>query len=332
MTDTAARLLLLLSLLQSRPEWAGPDLAERLGVNVRTVRRDIDRLRELGYPVDATKGPGAAYRLGAGADLPPLLFDGDQAVAVALALQLAPQTVTGSREAAARALTTIRQVMPAGLRHKIDTMQVTSVTNSWEFLAPPVDATALDAVSDAVRRKEVLQFDYAAAEAAAGDAWAPPLRVEPHHLLVWSGRWYLVAWDLDADEWRTFRVDRITPRMRTGLRFSPRTPPAADLAEYVRSQADRGDTADAWECYGEAVLETSASLVARWAPGGAIVEELGPKRCRLTLGAWSWIGLAALFGTFEADFEVIGPPELIDACAELAQRYKAAGSAIRETT
>ncbi|MQM25899.1 helix-turn-helix transcriptional regulator [Glycomyces albidus] len=332
MTDTAARLLLLLSLLQSRPEWPGPDLAGRLGVSGRTVRRDVDRLRALGYPVDATKGRGAVYRLGAGTEPPPLLFDGEQAVAVALALQLAPQTVTGSAEAAARALTTIRQVMPARLRHKIDTMQVTTVANSWEFLARPVDAAVLDAVSDAVRRREVIRFDYhgdnsldrrSDRRAGEAEAWSPPLRVEPHRLLVWSGRWYLVAWDLDGGAWRTFRVDRIAPKMRTGLRFTPRALPAADIAEYVRCQVDRGDTADDWACYGEAILETPASLVARWAPGGAIVEDLGPNRCRLTMGAWSWIGLAALFGTFEADFEVVGPPELLDACAALARRYAA---------
>ncbi|HEX2145762.1 MAG TPA: WYL domain-containing protein [Glycomyces sp.] len=324
MTDPAARLLLLLSLLQSRLEWSGPALAERLGVSGRTVRRDVERLRDLGYPVAVTKGPGAAYRLGAGTDLPPLLFDGEQAVAIALALQLAPQTVTGSAEAAARALTTIRQVIPARFRHQIDAMQVTAVTNAWEFLARPVAAGTLAAVSTAVRESEILQFDYAATSSEDAE-WNPPRRVEPHRLLVWSGRWYLVAWDLDGGAWQTFRVDRIAPKMRTGLRFEPRAMPAPDIAEYLRTQVDRGDTADDWQCYGEAILETSASLVARWAPGGAIVEELGPKRCRLTLGAWSWIGLAALFGTFEADFEVIGPPELTEACAELANRYRSAG-------
>jgi len=319
-------LLLLLSLLQAQRDWSGPALAERLDVSVRTVRRDIDRLRALGYPVQVTKGPGAAYRLAAGADLPPLLFDGDQAVAVALALQLAPSTVAGFGEAAARALATIRQVLPPRLRVRVDAMRVTSITNSWEFLAPSVDAAALAAVSVAVREREVLRFDYA--NSTSDDEWRPPRQVEPHHLLVWSARWYLLAWDLDHRTWQIFRVDRITPKMRTGRRFTPRPLPAEDVAEYVRTRADRGDTPDEWPCQGEVILEAPASLIARWAPGGAVVEEISPQRCRMFMGAWSWIGLAALYGTFESDMHVVGPPELVAACAHLARRYASAGRSV----
>jgi predicted DNA-binding transcriptional regulator YafY len=323
MAQTSARLLLLLSLLQAQRDWSGPTLADRLGVSARTVRRDIDRLRTLGYPVQVTKGPGATYRLTAGADLPPLLFDADQAVAVALALQLAPSTVTGFGEAAARALATIRQVLPPRLRARVDAMQFTSITNSWEFLAPSVDAAVLSAVSVAVREREVLRFDYADS-ASVDNKWVPPRRVEPHHLLVWSARWYLVAWDLDHEIWQTLRVDRISPKMRTGQRFTPRQLPATDMAEYVKTQIDRGDTPDEWPCQGEVILEAPAALIARWAPGGAVVEGISAERCRMFMGAWSWIGLAALYGTFESDMQVVGPPELAEACARLSRRYASA--------
>ncbi|MEU4580439.1 WYL domain-containing protein [Nonomuraea sp. NPDC023979] len=321
MRQTSARLLLLLSLLQAQREWSGPALAERLDISLRTVRRDIERLRDLGYPVHVTKGPGATYRLSAGTDLPPLLFDDDQAIAVSLALQLAPKAVVGFGEAAARALATIRQVMPPRLRAQIDAMRITAIANAWEFPGPSVETGPLTMVGAAVREREVLRFDYATTEAEAG--WTPPLRVEPHRLLVWSGRWYLVAWDLDRAEWRVFRVDRIVPRMRTGLRFQPRELPMPNVAAYVKTHLDRGDTVEEWACQGVAILEVSAASIAEWVPGGAVVEEIGPERCRLSMGAWSWVGLAALYGTFAADMQVIGPPELIAACGELATRYAA---------
>ncbi|WP_327085527.1 WYL domain-containing protein [Nonomuraea sp. NBC_01738] len=326
MRQTSARLLLLLSLLQAQRAWSGPALAERLGISARTVRRDIDRLRELGYPVSVTKGPGATYRLSAGSALPPLLFDDDQVIAVSLALQLAPKAVVGFGEAAARALATIRQVMPPRLRSQIDAMRITAIANAWEFPGPSVETTPLIAVGAAVREREVLRFDYASTTAQETD-WTPPLRVEPHRLLVWSGRWYLVAWDLDRAEWRVFRVDRIVPRMPTGLRFRPRELPGPDVVAYVKTHLDRGDTVEDWPCQGVAILDVPAAAIAEWVPGGAVVEEIGPERCRLSMGAWSWIGLAALYGTFAADMEVIGPPELVEACAELAARYSAVGAA-----
>src|SRR3954468_16634182 len=160
MPKTSARLLSLLSLLQARRDWPGPLLAERLDVSPRTVRRDVDRLRELGYPIVATKGPDGGYRLGAGAELPPLLFDDDQAVALAVALRIATTTGAGIEEAAVRALNTVRQVMPARLRHRVDTLQVTAVERPGARPDPQVDSGVLMTLSDAVHAREVLRFDY----------------------------------------------------------------------------------------------------------------------------------------------------------------------------
>ncbi|WEV24884.1 WYL domain-containing protein [Streptomyces sp. 71268] len=335
---TAARLLLLLSLFQSRREWPGAALAQRLAVSPRTVRRDVERLRSLGYPVHVTKGPGGAYRLGAGARLPPLLFDDDQALAIAVALQTAPVTVAGIGEAAGRALATIRQVLPTPLRHRIDAVRVTAIDNAWDFAAPPVTPGLLLALGTAIRNHSVLAFAYASATPPPEAALAAPpatdptpshptareRRVEPHQLAVWSGRWYLLGWDLGRGAWAAFRVDRIALGPATAARFTPRPLPSTDPAAFITGELDRGDTPDHWPCRGEVLLDAPAAVIARWAPGGALVEEVGPNRCRLTLGAWSWTGLAALFGTFGSDIEVVGPPELAAACATLARRYAAA--------
>ncbi len=310
--ETSARLLALLSLLQARRDWPGALLAERLRVSPRTVRRDVDRLRELGYPVRAIKGPDGGYRFGPGARMPPLLFDDEQAVAVAVALQTATTTVTGVEEAALRALATVRQVMPDRLRRRVDAVRVTAVEPARR--RPQVDAGVLVAVGETVRAGEVLRFDYAA---ESGDG---PRRAEPHHLVTWRDRWYLVAWDLDRADWRTFRVDRITPRTPTGPRFTPRPLPGADVTTFVAGRFGRYDTPDGWPCRGEVLLHAPAAEVAHRLPG-ALVEELGADRCRVVLGSWSWAGLAATVGLFDVDLEIVGPPELRDAAARLARRY-----------
>ncbi|MFI9380724.1 helix-turn-helix transcriptional regulator [Kutzneria sp. NPDC052558] len=304
MPKTSGRLLSLLSLLQTRRDWPAALLAERLDVSTRTVRRDVDRLRELGYPIRTLKGPDGGYRLGAGAELPPLLFDDEQAVAIAVALQTAI-TTSGVGEAAARALTTIRQVMPARLRHRID-LQVTAVPGS----SVAVDVQVVMEIEAAVRACHVLRFDYTGSLR----------RVEPHHLVTRGGRWYLVAWDLDRDDWRIFRVDRIAPRTPTGPRFTPRHLP--DVAAFVAGRFKGSDGSDDWPCRGEVILSMPAAVAAQYA-GDGIVEELGPDRCRLVLGGWSWVALAAGFGRFDADLEVVGPAELVDAFAVLARRYSA---------
>ncbi|MFD5659356.1 helix-turn-helix transcriptional regulator [Streptomyces hirsutus] len=334
MPKTSARLLALLSLLQARRDWPGALLAERLNVSPRTVRRDVDRLRELGYPIVAVKGPDGGYRLGAGTDLPPLLFDDEQAVALAVALRIATTTGVGIEEAAVRALNTVRQVMPARLRHRVDTLQVTAVERPGARPDPQVDSGVLMTLSDAVHAREVLRFDYTPAfppHAVAQDpAGPPPRRVEPHHLVTRGGRWYLVAWDLDREDWRTFRADRITPLTPTGPRFTPRELPGGEVSRFVAARFRGSDGSGEWPCRGQVILGLPAAEVSRYARDG-VVEELGPDRCRLTLGAWSWAGLAATVGLFDADIEVVGPPELKAAFALLGRRYTAAAAAAPPT-
>ena len=326
---TSSRLLTLLSLLQARRDWPGATLADRLGVTPRTVRRDVDRLRELGYPVQAFKGPDGGYRLDAGADLPPLLFDDDQAVALAVALQLATASGAGIGEAAARALTTVRQVMPARLRHRIDAVQVTPVAGDT---AAEVDPGVLVALTTAIRAREVVRFDHVpagdhGASAASEEALVPPRRAEPHHLVTRNGRWYLVAFDLDRADWRTYRCDRITLRTPTGPRFTPRALPGGDLAAFVNGVV-KGTTsgADTWPCTGTVELGVPAARVAPFAYDG-VVEALGPDRCRLTLGAWSWVGVAAAVARFDTDVLTVGPPALAEAFRTLSDRFATAAAA-----
>ncbi|HEY0499838.1 MAG TPA: transcriptional regulator [Kutzneria sp.] len=316
MPKTSGRLLSLLSLLQLRRDWPAQLLADRLEVSPRTVRRDVDRLRELGYPIRTIKGPDGGYRLEAGTELPPLLFDDEQAVALAVALQTAIAT-SGVGEAAARALSTIRQVMPSRLRHRIDALQVTPLTVSH----PPVDVAVIMDVSAAVHARAVLRFDYR----------DEPRRVEPHNLVTWSGRWYLVAWDLERDDWRIFRVDRIVPRTPAGPRFVPRELPGGDVATFVSARFKGSADVDQWPCQGEVILHAPAAAVISFV-GNGVVEALGPDRCRLVLSGWSWPGLAATIGRFDADIEVVGPAELKDAFAALARRYAAAASSAAEVS
>jgi len=316
MTSTTSRLLLLLSLLQSRRDWPGALLAERLEISHRTVRRDVDRLREMGYRIGATKGPDGGYRLDAGSELPPLLFDDDQVIALTVALQAATASGAGIEEAAVRALATIRQVMPQRLRHRIDAVDFSTVpVRGGES---PVDPAVLIALSAAIRAREVLRFDY-----ADGGDTARPRRAEPHHLVARQERWYLVAWDLDREDWRTFRADRITPRIPTGPRFVPRDVPTGRVEDFVSARFRGATRGTAWPCQGSVILALPARDVLAFAGDGA-VEDLGPNRCRLDAGSWSWVALAASIGRFDAEIEVLGPPELADAFRVLAGRYAAA--------
>jgi predicted DNA-binding transcriptional regulator YafY len=320
---TSKRLLSLLSLLQARRDWPGAALAERLDVSARTVRRDVDRLRELGYPIAAFKGPDGGYRLEAGAQLPPLLFDDEQAVALAVALQLATNSGAGIEVAAAQALSTVRQVMPSRLRHRIDAVSVTALRRPSIRPEAQVDVGVLTAIGAAVRGRETLRFDYASAGSEPADA---PRHAEPHHLVTWDGRWYLVAWDVDRADWRTFRADRIRPRTPNGPRFAPKEVPGGDLATFVASTF-RGSTdgTTAWPCEGTAVVHLPASEAAPYISDGT-VEAVGADRCRVTLGSWSWIGLAASLARFDADIEVVGPRELAESFATLARRFDAAAT------
>ena len=314
MTTPTSRLLRLLSLLQTRRDWPGQVLAERLEVSPRTVRRDVEHLREMGYRVTAVKGPDGGYRLDAGSELPPMLFDDEQAVALAVALQAASVSGIGVDEAAARALATVRQVMPARLRHRIDSLDVTPVPTPGSAAVPTVAPDVLVTVGAAVRRHEVLAFDYAS---DAPDR--PARRVEPHHVVTSSGRWYLLAWDVDADGWRTFRLDRISPRTPTGRRFAPREVPGGDVAEYVAARFKGADRSNAWPCVGAVTLALAAGEVAPFA-GDGVVADLGDGRCRLSAGSWSWVALAASLGRFDAEITDVEPAELAAGFGVLAER------------
>ncbi|MEV6872122.1 WYL domain-containing protein [Amycolatopsis sp. NPDC051128] len=326
MATTSHRALRLLSLLASRRQWPLRDLVARLEVSERTVRRDLDTLRGLGYPVTTVRGPDGGYRLGTGHTLPPLLFDHDQALAVAVALQTAPSTMFGLQDDTARALAILEQAMPETLRAAMESLRLTRLRNYWEFPAPPIDPAALSAVGSAVRHRRVLVAELlrpdATRPAPDDQDFAAAHRIEPHHLVVWASRWYLVAYDLDDHQWRVHRVDRLHPRPTTS-HFGHRDLPGGDIAHFVMSSHDRGDTPAAWPCTGSARLNLPAHIVARWAPGGSVVEHLDTDHCRLTLGAWSWSGIAGILATFDTDLADLHPAELLDACRHVAHRYMA---------
>lgn len=324
MASTSARLLTLLALLGARPIWPGRELAERLGVSTRSLRRDLDSLRDLGYDVRSVKGPDGGYRLGPANTLPPLLLDDEQALAIAVALQTAPTSVSGIEESVARALTSLRQIMPAHLRAEVDAMHLTTLRNYWEFPAPPVRAETLRAVGHAVRNAHLLSVDHLAPDGRrphpSDPDFVPPVRVEPHHLVVWAGRWYLVGYTPTTETWGIHRVDRLHVRAPTGIGFARRELPGSGVAHYVTTSYDRGDTTAQWPCVGTVVMELPAEVVAPWVPGGSVVEHLSGTQSLFTVGAWSWAGVAGLLGTFDADFTVVGPPELSEACRVLTDR------------
>jgi predicted DNA-binding transcriptional regulator YafY len=228
--DPTARILRLLSLLQTYRHWAGDDLSDRLGVSPRTIRRDVDRLRELGYPVDTSRGTGGGYQLAAGTRIPPLLLDDDEAVAIAVGLRTAAGGgVTGIEETSLQALAKLQQVLPARLRRRVDALaEATETTVFTGRQQPTVPADVLVAVAQACRGQEQLRFGYEAADGTGSSRL-----VEPHRLVARGRRWYLVAWDLQRDAWRTFRLDRLSRPFANGVRFTPRELPAEDAAAYV---------------------------------------------------------------------------------------------------
>jgi predicted DNA-binding transcriptional regulator YafY len=254
MLETSARLLRLLSLLQTPREWTGTQLAERLGVSTRTVRNDIERLRNLGYPVLATKGAAGGYQLGAGASLPPLLLDDEEAVAVTVGLRGAANgSIAGVQESSLRALAKIEQVLPSRLSRRVSALQSFTVTIPPDQAAPTVDAAVLGVISAACRDRERLRFDYLSHRAAQTRREAEPLR-----LVTWGRRWFLVAWDTAREDWRTYRVDRMTLKTPNGGRFPPREPPADDLAAYVA----RGVSTAAWQYRARLVVHAPTEVIA----------------------------------------------------------------------
>ncbi|PYC75833.1 transcriptional regulator [Streptomyces tateyamensis] len=316
-TDTPARLLSLLSLLQTPREWPGSELAERLGVTTRTIRRDIDRLRELGYPVQASMGAVGGYRLAAGKAMPPLLLEDEEAVAIAVGLRSAAvSAVSGIEEAAVRALAKLEQVLPSRLRRRVATLGAATVPLLGA--GPVVDAELLVVLAGAVAAGERLRFDY-----QAGDGARSRRLVEPHRLVATGRRWYLVAFDNDREDWRIFRVDRVAEPRPTGVRVEPRRPPAADAAAYVsRSLRLHAEARQA-----VAVLELPAAEAVRRFGGTPVrVEELDEHRCRVHTSGDTLEWLAVRLLALGCEFRVEEPAELVAHLRELGGRIgRAAG-------
>jgi predicted DNA-binding transcriptional regulator YafY len=341
-TDTPARLLQLLSLLQTPREWPGGELAGRLQVSRRTVRRDIDRLRELGYPVQATKGSDGGYRLVAGKAMPPLVLDDEEAVAIAVGLRAgAGHALEGVDEASVRALAKLEQVLPARLRHRVSTLQAATTpltSGDGASIAPET----LTVMASTVAGQERLRFAY-----RAKDGTESRRLTEPYRLVSTGRRWYLVAYDLDRQDWRTFRVDRVRDPFATGSRFTPRELPTGSAAEYLRRSIQRRPDMD--EYVYDVIVEGPAELVASRLPswlstsvvpepagtgdgrdgggqGGTDGEAVGEagggaRRCRLrgtTSDPVEWV--AVRFAMLGYEFSVREPRELVDCARELSER------------
>ncbi|MEN8653116.1 YafY family protein [Streptomyces sp. 21So2-11] len=305
MLETSARLLRLLSLLQAHREWSGPALADRLGVTPRTVRRDVDRLRELGYPVNASPGTGGGYQLGAGAELPPLLLDDEEAVAVAVGLRTAAGNgIEGIGETSVRALAKLEQVLPHRLRRRVGALNAFTVPMLRGPQASTVDASVLTELANACRDSERLRFDYRDHTGAASRR-----TVEPHRLVCTERRWYLVGWDLDRSDWRTFRADRITPTPPHGPRFVPRDPPAEDLAAYVSEGVSNGAYAVTAVVRLRVPLEKAAQVVS---PSAGVLEAVDEHSCLLRTGAAGLDVLIIHIMLMGFDFDVVSPPELTE--------------------
>jgi predicted DNA-binding transcriptional regulator YafY len=312
--ETSARLLRLLSLLQARPDWSGPELADRLGVTTRTVRNDVERLRRLGYPVHASPGAAGGYRLGAGAALPPLLLDDDEAVAVAVGLRTAAHgSVTGIEETSLRALAKLEQLLPSRLRQRVRALQASTV--EVPSAGPTVDAELLAAIAAACRDHLGLRFDY-----RNHDGSASLRAVEPHRLVHDRGRWYLVGWDSDRRDWRTFRADRIRLRTPGGPRFAPRRPPGGDVVTWLL----RGVGSATWRYRARVKVHAAAEAIAGRLPPAVVVEAVDERSCYVDVGSDSPGMLALYLGMLDADFEVGDAPELAAQLAVLADRYRRA--------
>ncbi|WP_369257266.1 helix-turn-helix transcriptional regulator [Streptomyces sp. R35] len=317
MLETSARLLRLLSLLQAHREWSGADLADRLEVTPRTVRRDVDRLRELGYPVNASPGTGGGYQLGAGAELPPLLLDDDEAVAVAVGLRTAAgQGIEGIGETSVRALAKLEQVLPHRLRRRVGALNAFTVPMLRGPQPSAVDPGVLTELANACRDSERLRFEY-----RDHGGVATRRTVEPHRLVCTERRWYLVGWDVERDDWRTFRVDRITPKPPHGPRFPPRTPPAEDLAAYVA----KGVSTRAYASHALVRLFVPLEEAAeRISPSDGTLEAEGNDSCVLRTGAASLDVMVIHVMLMGFEFEIIEPAEFTEAIRTARDRLSRA--------
>jgi predicted DNA-binding transcriptional regulator YafY len=324
MLETSARLLRLLSHLQARRDWTGPQLAERLGVTTRTVRNDIERLRSLGYPVDATPGVAGGYRLGTGAALPPLLLDDDEAVAVAIGLRTAAgSAIEGIEETSVRALTKVERLLPSRLRHRVGSLAaaVLSVAPG----GPSVAADTLTAIAAACRDHERLRFDYRSHSSSESARV-----VEPHRLVHAARRWYLLGWDVAREDWRTFRVDRLRLRTPNGPRFTPRELSEEDVAARV----SHGLATATWHYRARVTVHAPPAVIAARLPAAVTVEPVDTDTCVIHVGSDNPAMLALYLGMLDADFDLdpSSAPELAEHLRTVAARYlRAAGPARRRS-
>lgn len=308
---TTERVLTLLGLLQQRQVWTGPELAARLGVTARTVRRDVERLRSLGYPVQASQGVGGGYQLGAGQDLPPLLLDDEEAIATVVSL-LAGATGAVAGDAALRALTKLDRVLPTRLRN-----EVRALSGSVESFGgrTPVDPEVLMTLARICRDEVEAGFEY-----PSGDE-VRLRRVEPYRLVASDRRWYLLAYDLDRDDWRNFRVDRMTAVSARSWRFRPRAAP--DAAAYVQESV----TSRVYPHQARFLVHAPADTVRAQIPASAaVVRERGNETCEVSSGAASLDFVLMHVLLLGHEFEVLDPPELVTRCRELAEKLRSAGS------
>jgi predicted DNA-binding transcriptional regulator YafY len=314
MSQTTSRVLQLLGLLQSRRVWSGEELSERLGVTTRSVRRDVERLRELGYPVHASTGHGGGYQLGAGAALPPLLLDSDEAVAMAVCLRLAAGgSVAGVGEAALRALTKLDQVLPARLRSQVAAIHDATVTLTPEAQSP-VDPEVLMTLARACRDREHVEVDY------VDRAGSPSSRrLEPYQLVTTGRRWYLLAYDRDREDWRSLRLDRMAQVRARGTTFTAR--PAPDAAAYVR----RAITTSPYRYVARVRYQATKSVIAQhFSPTSVTIEDDGPGTCVVVTGADDPQTLVLYLAMPGVAFEVLEPDAVADGALAMSALLAAA--------
>jgi len=314
---THARLLRMLALLQSRPDWSGPELAERLDVSTRTIRNDVARLRELGYPVDAVPGVAGGYRLSAGTEMPPLLLDDEEVVAVAVGLRTAASTsIEGIEETALRAFAKLDQLLPSRLRKRVAALQSHVEPLYWRPPDATVDPESLAVFSMACRDREQVRFDYA----DKGGAETRRL-VEPFRLVPAGQRWYLVAWDVRRADWRTFRLDRASRPRLAGVRTTERELPAADAPSFVRQSIGRVETRRPAVVLYHAPLEQ----VARAIPHDVgEFEAVDARTTRFRTTTHDLVWLALQLARVDIDFTVVEPAELVDVLRGLGERITGA--------
>jgi predicted DNA-binding transcriptional regulator YafY len=314
-TTTSSRLLELLALLQARREWLGSELADRLEVSRRTIRRDVERLRELGYPVESLTGPAGGYRLRAGTAMPPLLLDDDEAIAIAVGLRTAARaSVTGIEETAVRALVKLEQVLPTHLRRRVGALGSATIVPAVG--GPTVDPQHLTVIAAACRDAQSLRFAY-----RSRDGTDSRREVEPHSLVNLGRRWYLVAWDRRREDWRTFRVDRLARPASSGVRFTPRTLPARDAAAYV----EQSITGAPNRYEARVTLHAAADQIAGRVPAyWGTIEEIDARSCEYRTGDDDLGWLALRIAMLGVDFEVHEPPELAEHLRALAGRLRRA--------